>query len=336
MNLHVPDSFQALVVNKTEQTFSVAVQSMTPEDLPAGEVLIKVAYSSVNYKDGLAGIPDGKIVKSYPFIPGVDLSGYVVSSTDDRFSLGQPVIATGYGIGVSHYGGFSQYARIPADWITPLPDGLTLREAMIYGTAGFTAGLSVQALEANGLSPEKGNVLVTGATGGVGGAAVAMLAYKGYSVTASTGQEEAAGYLHSLGAKDILSREAVLGESVKPLDKQLWQAAVDSVGGHTLAAVLSKIAYNGAVAASGLTGGTALPTTVLPFILRGVKLLGIDSVFCDAKLRSAVWERMAGDLKPASLETLVDREVSLQELPGALEDILKSNTRGRILVALAQ
>jgi acrylyl-CoA reductase (NADPH) len=326
--------FQALVVDKTD-TFSVEVKPLSLEDLPAGEVLIKVAYSSVNYKDGLAGIPDGNIVRNYPFVPGIDLSGTVVSSADSRFQKGQSVIATSYGIGVSHFGGFSEYARIPADWVVPMPEGLTLREAMIYGTAGFTAAMSIEALEAHGLTPDNGKVLVTGATGGVGGTAVAILAKQGYQVTASTGRTDEAGYLQALGAAEVISREDVAGSTVKPLDKQLWQAAVDSVGGTPLAAVLSKIAYGGAVAASGLTAGTAIPTTVLPFILRGVSLLGIDSVSCPAEKRAKLWQRMASDMKPAVLEELVDREITLKELPAALEDILKSNTRGRVLVRLS-
>lgn len=326
--------FQALVVDKTD-TFSVEVKPLSLEDLPAGEVLIKVAYSSVNYKDGLAGIPDGNIVRNYPFVPGIDLSGTVVSSADSRFKEGQSVIATSYGIGVSHFGGFSEYARIPADWIVPLPEGLTLREAMIYGTAGFTAAMSIEALEAHGLTPDNGKVLVTGATGGVGGTAVAILAKQGYQVTASTGRTDEARYLQALGAVEVISREDVAGSTVKPLDKQLWQAAVDSVGGTPLAAVLSKITYGGAVAASGLTAGTAVPTTVLPFILRGVSLLGIDSVSCAAEKRAKLWQRMAGDMKPAVLEELVDREITLNELPAALQDILKSNTRGRVLVRLS-
>ncbi|WP_019911658.1 acrylyl-CoA reductase family protein [Paenibacillus sp. HW567] len=330
----MPEHFQALVVDKSE-TFSVAVKPVTLAELPAGEVLIHVAYSSVNYKDGLASIPNGNILRNYPFIPGIDLSGIVVSSADPRFHEGQSVIATSYGIGVSHYGGFSEYARIPAEWVLPLPEGLTLREAMIYGTAGFTAAMSVQALEDHGTAPDKGKVLVTGATGGVGGSAVAMLAKKGYHVAASTGRTEEAAYLQALGAAEVLSREDVSGGAGKPLDKQLWQAAVDSVGGAPLAAVLSKIAYGGAVAASGLTAGTAVPTTVLPFILRGVSLLGIDSVSCPMELRLNIWERMATDLKPDSLEALIDREIPLTELPSALEDILKSRTRGRVLVRLS-
>ncbi|ETT48758.1 YhdH/YhfP family quinone oxidoreductase [Paenibacillus sp. FSL R7-269] len=328
------NSFQALVVDKTEP-FSVEVRPVSLEELPAGEVLIKVAYSSVNYKDGLASIPNGNIVRNYPFIPGIDLSGTVVSSKDSRFREGQSVIATSYGIGVSHFGGFSEYARIPADWVIELPEGLTLREAMIYGTAGFTAALSVQALEAQGMTPDQGKVLVTGATGGVGGAATAILAKLGYQVTASTGRTDEAGYLQELGAAEVISREEVAGSAVKPLDKQLWQAAVDSVGGAPLAAVLSKIAYGGAVAASGLTAGTAVPTTVLPFILRGVSLLGIDSVACPMEKRAKLWQRMAGDMKPAVLDTLVDREISLTELPAALQDILQSGTRGRVLVRLS-
>ncbi|AIQ12561.1 acrylyl-CoA reductase family protein [Paenibacillus durus] len=329
-------SFQALFVDNTEP-FSVAVKPISLGDLPAGEVVIKVAYSSVNYKDGLASIPDGNIVKSYPFVPGIDLSGVVESSEDERFVKGQPVLVTGYGLGVSHFGGYSEYARVPADWVVPLPDGLSLKEAMIYGTAGFTAAMSIQALEDNGASPDQGKVLVTGASGGVGGAAVAMLAKRGYQVAAGTGRTSESDYLKRLGAAEVISRGEIYDPEAKqrPLDKQLWQAAVDPVGGNQLAAILSKIAYRGSVAVSGLTGGTKVPATVLPFILRGVNLLGIDSVFCPAGLRLKVWERMAGDLKPANLEALVDREVTLDELPQALADILKSNTRGRVLVKVS-
>ncbi|RAU99524.1 acryloyl-CoA reductase [Paenibacillus sp. YN15] len=327
--------FQALEVNKGE-AFTIGIRSLTLDDLPQGEVLIKVAYSSVNYKDGLASIPDGNIVRNYPFIPGIDLSGYVVSSTDARFQEGQKVLATGYGIGVSHFGGYSEYARLPAEWVVPLPEGLSLREAMIYGTAGFTAALSIKHLEEKGVSPEKGKVLVTGASGGVGGAAVAMLAQKGYTVVAGTGRSEEAGYLRELGASEVLSREEIYaGGSVKPLDKQLWQAAVDPVGGAQLAAVLSRIAYRGAVAVSGLTGGTAVPASVLPFILRGVSLLGIDSVMCPAAEREELWKLMANSWKPEQLDKLVNREVTLAELPQTLADILRSATRGRVLVRLA-
>lgn len=327
------ESFQALVVDNAGE-FAVAVKRLELDRLPAGDVLVKVAYSSVNYKDGLACRPDGNIVKTYPHVPGIDLAGTVVASSDGRFAVGQQVLATGYGIGVSHYGGYAEYARLPADWVVPLPDGLSPKEAMIYGTAGFTAALSIERLEENGMSPEKGKVLVTGATGGVGSVAVAMLAKKGYSVAASTGKPAAADYLLALGADEIVSRQEVADGAGKPLNKQAWQAAVDPVGGASLAATLSKIAYGGSVAVSGLTGGTAVPTTVMPFILRGVNLLGIDSVFCPADRRRKLWNRMAEDLKPAKLEALLEREISLHELPGALTDILDSKMTGRAIVRL--
>ncbi|ANS76462.1 quinone oxidoreductase [Paenibacillus yonginensis] len=325
------ETFKALLV-ENEETFKVGIQTVSLADLPEGDVLIKVVYSSVNYKDGLASIPNGNILKTYPFIPGIDLSGYVVSSSNERFKPGQPVIATSYGIGVSHFGGFSQFARIPAEWIVPLPEGLDLKEAMIYGTAGFTAALSIQRLEENGLAPGFGKVLVTGATGGVGASAVAMLSVKGYEVEASTGKSSETEYLKALGASEVIPRIEEESDKPKPLNKQLWQAAVDPVGGRTLASILSRLAYRGSVAVSGLTGGTGVPTTVMPFILRGVNLLGIDSVFCPYEIRVKVWERMGRDLKPTDMEQLVSREIGLEGLPQALDDILKSRTRGRILV----
>jgi acrylyl-CoA reductase (NADPH) len=328
------DNFKAFMVNKTEQDFSAEVKTIRMEDLPGGEVLIKVAYSSVNYKDGLASIPNGKIVRSYPFIPGIDLAGTVIRSDDSRFNEGDEVIATSYEIGVSHYGGYSEYARIPGDWIVPLPEGLSLKEAMVFGTAGFTAALSVHRLEENGLTPEKGKVLVTGATGGVGSVAVAMLAKRGYHVVASTGKESEHEYLRKIGASDIISREELVGEKIKPLDKQLWAAAVDPVGGKTLSAILSKLEYNGSVAVSGLTGGTDVPATVFPFILRGINLLGIDSVYCPMETRKLLWQRMATDLKPEGLLETIKNEVSLEELPGVLTSILKGENRGRTIVKM--
>ncbi|OLN22175.1 oxidoreductase [Domibacillus antri] len=328
------EQFNALVVDKTENDFSVKVKEMTLEELPQGDVLIKVLYSGINYKDGLASIPDGKIVRSYPFIPGIDLAGVVVSSEDPRFKEGDEVIATSYEIGVSHFGGYSEYARIPADWIVPLPAGLTLKEAMIYGTAGFTAALSVQRLEENGLSPDKGKVLVTGATGGVGGIAVSMLAKRGYDVVASTGKESEKDYLTKLGAAEIVSRDDVYNGKIKALDKEIWAGAVDPVGGESLASILSKISYTGSVAVSGLTGGGNVPTTVFPFILRGVNLLGIDSVYCPMEKRKAIWNRMASDLKPEDLSAFVQQEAALEELPEILPMILKGKMRGRVIVRL--
>lgn len=328
------ENFKAFMVNKNEEDFTAEVKTVRLEDLSAGDVLIKVAYSSVNYKDGLASIPNGKIVRSYPFIPGIDLAGTVVRSDDNRFKEGDEIIATSYEIGVSHYGGFSEFARIPGEWIVPLPDGLSLKEAMVYGTAGFTAALSVHRLEENGLTPEKGKVLVTGATGGVGSVAVAMLAKRGYQVVASTGKEAEHGYLRKIGAAEIISREELAGEKFRPLDKQLWAAAVDPVGGKTLSSILSKLDYNGSVAVSGLTGGTDVPTTVFPFILRGINLLGIDSVYCPMETRKLLWKRMATDLKPEGLLETIQNEIELEELPGVLSSILKGENRGRTIVKM--
>ncbi|MFD1707973.1 acryloyl-CoA reductase [Siminovitchia sediminis] len=328
------EPFKALVVNKTDDDFSVQVNNLHFNDLPSEGVLIQVKYSGINYKDGLASIPDGKIVSSYPIIPGIDLAGTVISSNDSRFKEGDQVIATSYEIGVSHHGGYSEYARIPGDWIVPLPDGMTLKEAMILGTAGFTAALSIHSLENHGLTPEKGKILVTGATGGVGSLAVSMLAKKGYDVAASTGKNEEHEYLYQLGAKEVLSREDVNNGKIRPLDKQLWAGAIDPVGGETLAAILCKIRYNGAVAVSGLTGGTHVPTTVFPFILRGVHLLGIDSVYCPMEVRKDVWQRMATDLKPVNLSNIIQSEISLEELPEYLPKILKGQARGRMIVRI--
>lgn len=326
-------NFKALVVNKDDNAFTVDIQQLNLDDLPEGEVLIEVAYSSVNYKDGLAAIPDGKIVSTYPFVPGIDLAGTVVSSEDDRFKEGDQVIATSYEIGVTHYGGFSEYARIPADWIVPLPEGLTLKEAMTFGTAGFTAALSVQYLQDHGVKPEDGPVLVSGATGGVGSAAVSMLSKLGYEVVASTGKDSEHDYLRSIGANEIISREALQPEKIRPLDSQRWAGAVDPVGGKTLAYILSTTKYGGAVAVSGLTGGPNVPTTVFPFILRGVKLIGVDSVYCPMSIRQKLWQRLATDLKPEKLDQIT-REITLEELPQALKDILQGKLTGRTIVKL--
>lgn len=281
--------FDALVVDKQEDQFSVSIQGLTLDDLPQGEVLIRVHYSGVNYKDSLASIPNGNIVTNYPIVPGIDLAGVVVSSENPHFKEGDEVIATSYGIGVSQSGGYSEFARVPAEWIVPLPEGLTLKEAMVIGTAGFTAALSVLRLEENNLTPDQGSVLVTGATGGVGNFAVSILSKLGYSVEASTGKESEHGYLKEIGASTIVSREDVYNGKLRALGKQKWSGAVDPVGGEPLASVLSQIQYGGSVAVSGLTAGTNLPATVFPFILRGVNLLGIDSVNCPMDTRLKVW-----------------------------------------------
>ena len=327
-------TFNALIVDKLDEQFSVEVKKLSVSDLPEGEVFIRVHYSSINYKDSLASIPNGSIVTHYPFVPGIDLAGVVVSSSDARFQEGDEVIATSYEIGVTHFGGYSEFARIPAKWIVPLPNGLSLKEAMVIGTAGFTAALSVQRLEENNVTPDKGKVLVTGATGGVGSFAVSILAKRGCQVTASTGKESEHDYLKKLGATEVIPREEVYDGKIRALGKQKWFAAVDPVGGEPLASLLSQIEYGGSVAASGLTAGTKLPTSVFPFILRGVNLLGIDSVYCPMEVRLKIWDRLASDFKPANLKELIQEEVTLEQLPEVLPTLLKGQARGRIIVNL--
>ena len=328
------EPFKALIVNKQEEQVTVEIKQLKRTDLPKGEVLIRVHYSSVNYKDSLATIANGSIVSTYPFVPGIDLAGTVVSSEDDRFREGDEVIATSYEIGVTHFGGYSEYACIPAQWIVPVPKGLTLRESMIIGTAGLTAALSIVRLEENNVSPEKGKVLVTGATGGVGSFAVSILSKLGFNVEASTGKEAEHEYLKKIGATTVVSREEVYDGKIRALSKQKWAAAVDPVGGEPLASLLSQIQYGGSVAVSGLTAGTKLPTTVFPFILRGINLLGIDSVYCPMETRVKIWNRLATDFKPNHLEELIQQEVTLEQLPEIFPTLLKGKACGRILVKL--
>ncbi|WP_444685548.1 oxidoreductase [Alkalicoccus luteus] len=301
------------------------------EDLPQGEVLIKVHYSGVNYKDGLALHKKAKIAKDYPMVPGIDLAGTVEHSESPDFSKGQRVICTSYDLGTAHDGGYSQFARVPAAWVVPLPENLSLRESMIIGTAGFTAALSIHRLEQNGLTSEDKPILVTGASGGVGSMAVDMLAGRGYHVTASTGRLEEEAYLKKLGAAEVIDREEVTPEKIRPLDKQKWAAAVDPTGGSVLAAILSSVKQHGSVAVSGLTAGVEVPTTVMPFILRGVDLLGIDSAYCPMPLRKEVWSRCAGSLKPSHMEETAT-EIGLDGIQQALHDILKSKIRGRVII----
>lgn len=327
--------FRSLVVDRSEDgTIDAHIQEMASHDLPPGDVTIRVHYSSINYKDALAVSPNGRIVKKYPIIPGIDLAGVVTETRDARYAPGDEVIVTGYELGISHHGGFSEFARVPGDWIVPLPQGLTLQEAMALGTAGFTAALSIHRLEANGLSPAQGPVLVTGATGGVGSLAVSMLARAGYDIAAATGKEGNHEYLRKLGAAEIVERSELNPDNPPPLNKQRWAAAIDPVGGHSLAYMLSMIQYGGSVAVSGLTGGTELPTTVYPFILRGVNLLGIDSVYCPEPLRRQLWERMAAGLKPAELLSTISRVVTLAEVPAVMKDLLAGAHLGRTIVKL--
>ncbi|UOQ92503.1 acryloyl-CoA reductase [Halobacillus shinanisalinarum] len=327
--------FKAYYIDQMENGKTNAeIKTISTRELPASDVLIQVHYSSVNYKDGMVSSPGNPMVKGYPIIPGIDLAGIVAESKDDRFHEGDAVIATSYEIGVSHHGGYSEYASVPGDWVVPLPDGITLEESMIYGTAGFTAALSVHKLEKNGLTPGDGSVLVTGATGGVGSMAVAMLAKRGYEVEASTGSKEHKNYLLDLGAARVLSREEVYDGKVRSLGKQRWIAAVDPVGGEPLASLLTQLKYNGAAAVSGLTAGTDVPTQVYPFILRGINLLGVDSVYCPMNTRKEIWSRLADDLKTTDAFEKIKVEISLDQVPETLTSILKGKTRGRTIVKL--
>lgn len=323
-------AFRAFVATKTDDGFERGLAEFDPAGLPGDGVLIDVEWSSVNYKDALASTADGKVARISPLIPGIDLAGRVAEDSGD-LAAGTPVLAHGYDLGVARHGGFAQKARVPAEWIVPLPTGLDTREAMVIGTAGYTAALSVIGLEDHGLTPEAGPILVTGATGGVGSVAVNLLAGMGFEVVASTGKPESHEYLRELGAVDIVER-STLGEAVgRPLDSMLWAGAVDCVGGVTLANVLSKIRYGGAVAASGLTGGAQIPTTVMPFILRGVSLIGIDSVQTPIERRRQVWHRLAGDLKPDGIET-IGTTVEMEELDQVLGRILAGGVTGRYVV----
>jgi len=309
------------------------VVDMSIDELPDDGALVEVQWSSVNYKDGLAASPTGKVARISPIVPGVDLAGALVDDAPDM-PAGTAVIAHGYDLGVSRHGGFARYARVPHGWLVALPDGLTAREAMVVGTAGFTAALSVIALQEHGVTPERGPVLVTGATGGVGSTAVGMLSGLGYEVVASTGKQAAGDFLRSLGASSIIDRAELATESTRPLESTVWAGAVDCVGGVTLANVLKRVHYGGSVAASGLTGGSGLPATVLPFILRGVNLLGIDSVMTPIDRRRAVWARIATDLKPKGLDE-IGHDIALADLDVALSAILQGEATGRSVVDLA-
>ena len=324
-----PDSFDALLADHAEDGAPPRVAQLSPDDLPDGDVLVDVAWSTVNYKDALAARKDGQVARVSPLVPGIDLAGQVAEGPGQ----GTDVLAHGYEIGVARHGGFAQLARVPADWVVPLPAGLSAREAMTLGTAGFTAALAVLALVDRGVEPGGEPVLVTGATGGVGSVAVSILSRLGYEVAASTGKADAADWLRELGASEIVDREQLVAEADRPLGRQRWAGAVDSVGGDTLAAILPSVRYGGAVAATGLTGGPGLKTTVLPFILRAVALLGIDSVELGIERRREVWERLAGDLRP-DLDRLVADEIGLADVPAALDRIISGGMRGRTLVAL--
>jgi acrylyl-CoA reductase (NADPH) len=328
------DTFQALVARQDEDRIEAAVETLKESDLPPGEVTIRVHYSSVNYKDALALTPKGGVVRNYPIVPGIDLTGEVVASESDEFAVGDTVLAHGYEIGTGRHGGYAEYARLPADWVVKL-GSLSPREGAAIGTAGFTAAMSVQALVERGITPDDGPIVVTGATGGVGSVSVDLLSAAGYQVVASTGKPHAADHLKSLGAAGVIGRLPEDPDAKpRPLGKTRWAGAVDCVGGATLADVLSTIKYGGAVAASGLTGGPALNTSVMPFILRGVALLGIDSVLMRIGPRRALWEQLGGPLKPQHLSD-ISHDVDVKDVVGVLDEVRAGKYSGRAVVRVA-
>ncbi|HVZ21308.1 MAG TPA: oxidoreductase [Vicinamibacterales bacterium] len=327
-------TFNAFRISQTGDTIAGAIVNTSLDELTPGNVVIKAAYSSVNYKDALAATGAAKIMKTLPLVGGIDVAGVVSSSSDARFKAGDQVVVTGYDLGVANDGGYSAYVRVPADWIVTLPPSLSLFDAMALGTAGFTAALSVIRLEQNGLKPGAGPVVVTGATGGVGSIAVAILAGLGYDVTAVTGKDGEHEYLKSLGAKTVLPRSAI-DSTPGPIGKATWAGAVDPVGGNMLASLAKTMAYGASIANSGLTGGIEVHTTVIPFILRGVNLLGIDSVMCPMAPRLEVWRRLASDMKPKRLASIA-REIPLAGLPDAFATLAKGGARGRYVVNVAE
>jgi putative YhdH/YhfP family quinone oxidoreductase len=326
-----PSRFRAFVAEQVDGRVARCVRVLAIDDLPEGGVVVRVKWSSVNFKDALATVPDGRVARISPLIPGIDLAGEVISSDDPAFAPGDVVLANGYELGTSRHGGYSEVSRLPADWVVPLPAGLSAREAMAIGTAGFTAAMSVSGLEARGLEPGDGPVLVTGASGGVGTVAVGILGARGHEVWAATGKPEEQERLRGLGAVGFLSREEVTAESPKPLESGRWAGAIDAVGGPTMPYILRTLRTGAAVASCGNAGGPGFSTTVLPFILRGVAVLGMDSVTVPIEERRALWNRLATDYRPRGLgEDLT--EVTLDTLETALDGILAGQARGRWIV----
>lgn len=323
---------RALLVEQNDNKLSANVQNIDEKKLPIHDVIVDIHYSTLNYKDGLAITGKGKILRQFPIVPGIDFSGVVHHTEDPRFHIGQHVLLTGWGVGENHWGGLAQKAGVKGDWLTVVPEGLSLKNAMIIGTAGFTAMLCVMALEQGGITPESGDILVTGASGGVGSTAISLLTTLGYQVTALSGRASNHDYLRKLGAKNIITREEL--EPVgRALDKQRWAGAIDTVGGQILANILSQTNYNGTVAACGLAGGFSLPTTVMPFILRNVRLQGVDSVYFPAEKRAQVWQRLL-KLLPETFYQQAMTEITLDEVPRYAQMIMDNQVTGRTLVKL--
>lgn len=325
--------FNALMVNKDEESgkTSASVEEISLDQLPEGNVVVKVEYSTVNWKDGLCIGPGGGLVREYPHVPGIDFAGTVESSDDARYAVGDSVVSTGWRVGEIHWGGYSQKARVNADWLVPMPAGLTSRQAMAVGTAGFTAMLAIMALEDHGLKQDQGPVLVTGAAGGVGSVATAILANLGYEVAAVTGRPEAEDYLRSLGATQIVARDEIKETVKRPLERATWAGCIDAVGGEMLARVLGQLKYGGSATAIGNAGGAALPASIIPFLLRGINLLGIDSAMQPYDNRLRAWERIAKDLPMDKLEAMIHL-ATLSDLPALGKDILKGQVKGRVVV----
>lgn len=325
------EPFKAYLIEQKNGQIAGSFVQLAEDQLDPGEVTLRIAYSSVNYKDALAATGAGKIIRRFPCVGGIDMCGTVVSSTDARFAEGDAVIATSYDIGVAHHGGYAQYGRVPADWVVPLPKGMSLQDAMALGTAGFTAALGIVRMEENGLRPGNGPVIVTGATGGVGSLAIDMLAQLGYQVVALTGKAAEADYLKGLGAQEVMLRSGLDLSKIRPMDKALWAGAVDNLGGDVLAWIVSTMKQHGAIASIGLAASTTLNTTVMPFILRGACLLGIDSGYCPMPLRRKVWERLATDMRPRHLGAMA-RTIPFDALPGVFESFLQGQAHGRVVV----
>lgn len=324
-------AFKALLIEERDGKTGAGFVRMDENQLDPGEVTIRVAFSSVNYKDALAATGAGRIIRRFPCVGGIDLSGIVIKSSDPRFREGDAVIATSFDIGVAHHGGYAEVARVPADWVVPLPAGLSLSQAMALGTAGFTAALGVVRMEENGLRPEKGPVIVTGATGGVGSLAVDILARRGYHVVALTGKESESAYLKGLGAAEVLLRSSLDLSKIRPLDRARWAGAVDNLGGDVLAWIASTMEQGGTIASIGLAASMSLNTTVAPFILRGVSLLGVDSGYIREPYRSGVWQRLATDLRPPHLDAM-SRTIPFAALPEIFSEYIAGKAKGRVVV----
>ncbi|MBA4740011.1 MAG: oxidoreductase [Burkholderiales bacterium] len=328
------DQFKAFMIEEVEDGVSSSFKTIDVTNLDPGEVLIKTSYSSVNFKDALAATGAGKIIRRFPCVGGIDLSGVVAESTSPEFKVGQEVIATSYDIGVAHHGGYAEYCRVPAKWVVPMPSGLDLFSSMALGTAGFTAGLAVERMEHNGLNPAAGPVIVNGATGGVGGIAIDILSALGYDVTAMTGKPEQADYLKSLGANEILDTASLDLTKIRPLGRETWAGVVDNLGGDILSWLASTVKVGGAIASIGLAASFKFNTTVMPYILRGVTLAGIDSVNAEMAVRRKVWGRLATDMKPNNLDKIVTT-VAFDDLPETFQSVMQAKMRGRSVVKIA-